>query len=340
VRIDEFIINRAKGLRNRIILPETDDERTLEAASMVLKWGIALPVLLGDEVYIKSVAAEKGYDLSGAEFFDPAKKPELYEEFAEEYYNLRKHKGLSLEEAREEIKDPVFYSAMMVRKGMVDGMVTGAAHATAHVLRAVLRIIGLKESARVLSSYFVMWHESWVGRFGESGIIVVADPAVIPNPTSEQLADIAISTADSARALLGVEPKVAMLSYSTFGSGSGEDVEKVRKAVELAKERRPDLLIEGEMQADAALVESVGKKKAPNSKVAGKANVLIFPDLNAGNIAYKMVERLAGANAIGVPLTGCAKPVSDLSRGVKPIDLALVIGIISLMAEFEKKNGN
>ncbi|MDI3518355.1 MAG: phosphate acetyltransferase [Caldanaerobacter sp.] len=322
------IIQKAKANKKKIVLPEGTEPRTLKAAEIVLKEGIADLVLLGKEEEIREKA--KGLDISKAEIVDPEKSPNL-ERYAKEYYELRKNKGMTEEEAERLMKDPMYYGCMMVKLGDVDGMVSGAIHATADVFRPAFQIIKTAPNVKVVSSAFIM--EVPECKYGSDGVFIFADCAINPNPTAEELATIAIASAHTAKVLAGIEPKVAMLSFSTKGSASHELVDKVKRATEIAKELAPDLLIDGELQVDAAIVKEVGELKAPGSPVAGQANVLIFPDLQAGNIGYKLVQRLAKANAIGPISQGLAKPVNDLSRGCSVEDIVNVIAITSVQAQ-------
>ena len=313
------IIERAKQDRQTIVLPEGNDVRTLEAARMVLDKGIADVVILGKQEEISA----HGVDVSGATVIDPAASP-LLPAYAEKLAELRAKKGMTLEQATELCKDVSYYGVMMVYMGDADGMVSGAINTTAHTIRPALQFIKTKPGFSVVSSCFLMCLKDRVLVFG--------DCAVNPNPNAQQLAEIAISTAETARAIAGIEPRVAMLSFSTKGSAKHELVDKVQEATRIAKELAPELQLDGELQADAALVESVAKTKAPGSPVAGKANVLVFPDLQAGNIGYKLVERFSGADAVGPILQGIAAPVNDLSRGCKVQDIVQMVVITANQA--------
>jgi phosphate acetyltransferase len=317
------LVEWARSEPKRVVLPEGDDDRILQAAGRLLRRGVAELTILGDEAEIRSRAAELGADLSGADVLNP-KTSDLCEKFAEQYAEIRKHKGMAVERAREIIHDVSYFGTMLVYNGVVDGMVSGAAHTTAHTVRPAFEIIKTKPDVSTVSSIFLMCLADRVLAYG--------DCAIVPDPTSEQLADIAISSAQTA-ARFGIEPRVAMLSYSTGTSGSGADVEKVRKATELVRQRQPDLLVDGPIQYDAAVDPSVGTSKAPGSPVAGRATVLIFPDLNTGNNTYKAVQRSAGAIAIGPVLQGLRKPVNDLSRGALVEDIVNTVAITAIQAQ-------
>ncbi|MEV6277371.1 phosphate acetyltransferase [Nocardia sp. NPDC051832] len=317
------LIERARDNRKRIVLPEGTDDRILRAAGRVLQRKIADLVILGDETSIRARAAELGVDIGDAQVLDPRTSGYL-EDFAAEYTELRKHKGMTIERARETMADISYFGTMMVFKGIADGMVSGAAHTTAHTIRPSFEIIKTVPGVSTVSSVFLMCLSDRVLAYG--------DCAVVPDPSSEQLADIAISSARTA-AQFGIEPRIAMLSYSTGESGSGADVDKVRVATKLVREREPELPVEGPIQYDAAIEPTVADTKLPDSEVAGRATVFVFPDLNTGNNTYKAVQRSAGAIAIGPVLQGLRKPVNDLSRGALVADIVNTVAITAIQAQ-------
>lgn len=318
----EEIKEKAKQLKKHIVLPDALDERTLKAGRIIVDEKIADITLIGDEEKIRSLAEKVNVNLSGIRIVDPLRSEKL-SDFAHIFYNLRKNKGISFEEAKETMKKPLFFGAMMVREGMADGSVAGSISTTADVLRAGIQVVGLMGGISIVSSFFLIVFPNKVYSF--------ADCAVVPNPTAEQLADIAISTAINYKKLTGEEPIVAMLSFSTKGSAQHEMVDKVVQATRIARQKRPDLIIDGELQLDAAIVPEVARRKAPDSPVQGNANVLIFPNLDAGNIGYKMAQRMAGAEAIGPIVQGLKKPCFDLSRGCSVDDIVNVVAINCLM---------
>jgi phosphate acetyltransferase len=318
------LLDLAVATRRHIVLPEGDDDRILQAADIVLRRGIADLTLLGDPPAVRTRAAMLGVDLSGARVISPADDSELREQFAAEYERRRRHKGIDLEAARDRVADVSYFGTMMVELGLADGMVSGAAHTTAHTIRPALEVVRTVPDVSVVSSVFFMCLRHQV--------LVYGDCAVNPDPTAHQLADIAIASARTAEAF-GVEPRVAMLSYSTGRSGSGADVEKVAAATALVRQRAPHLPVEGPIQYDAAIDAAVARTKLPNSTVAGRATVFVFPDLNTGNNTYKAVQRSASALAIGPILQGLRKPVNDLSRGATVRDIVNTIAITAIQAQ-------
>ncbi|MGL4987149.1 MAG: phosphate acetyltransferase [Treponemataceae bacterium] len=322
---------KAVEYQNNLVLPEGTEERTIAAAQEICKQKIAKTLtLLGDEQEIKAIAKKNNIDLDGITIVNPKSASNLTE-FANIYYDLRKHKGMTQEQALVDMQNPLRYGSMMVKTGIADSMVAGAENTTGDVLRAGLAIIGTAAGSKTASSCFVMQMAD--KKWGHEGMMIFADCAVIPSPTAEQLSDIAISAAQSCKNMIGADPAVAMLSFSTKGSGGkADDVLKVQEATRLAKEKSPSLLIDGELQADAALIPSVTQKKAPNSPITGKVNTIVFPDLGAGNIGYKLVQRLANAQAFGPFLQGFAKPISDLSRGCSVEDIVTTAAVTLVQA--------
>ncbi|WDG17305.1 phosphate acetyltransferase [Microbacterium sp. Clip185] len=317
------LVERARANRRRIVLPEGDDDRVLRAAATVLARGIADLIILGEEIEVRSRALELGIDIAAAQVISPF-DPVLVQKFAEEYTRLREHKGMTMARAADTVTDVSYFGTLMVHLGLADGMVSGAAHTTAHTIRPAFEIIKTRPGVGVVSSVFLM---ALADR-----VLVYGDCAVIPDPTAPQLADIAVSSAETADRF-GIEPRVAMLSYSTGESGSGADVEKVREATVIVRERAPELPVEGPIQYDAAADAAVASKKMPGSPVAGRATVFVFPDLNTGNNTYKAVQRSAGAIAIGPVLQGLNKPINDLSRGALVDDIVNTIAITAIQAQ-------
>ena len=327
----EDVKAKAKARMKTIVLPEAEDKRTLEAAQQIKKEGFANLILLGNKETVEKDARNYGFDVSGIEVVDPKTSPSL-DDYVATLVELRKSKGMTEEEARKLLTESnPYFAVMMVKKGDADGLVSGACHSTADTLRPSLQILKTKHGTKLVSAFFVMVVPDCP--YGENGTFVFSDCGLNQNPTAEELAAIAESSAESFRFLVGKEPKVAMLSYSTMGSAKHDDVTKVQEATRIAKENNPDLLLDGELQLDAALVESVASLKAPNSKVAGHANTLIFPNLDAGNIGYKLVQRLAKAEAYGPMTQGIARPVNDLSRGCSAEDIVGVVAITAVQCQ-------
>ncbi len=324
------IFERAKNNLQRIVLPEGTEIRTLKAADIILKEKAAKLILIGDETEIEKLAAENNLThLHEATIVNPEKDANM-ETYANLLFEIRKNKGMTIEEARKLAKDPLYLGCLMIKNGDADGELAGARNTTGNVLRPAFQIVKTKPGISVVSGALLMFTPT--PQYGENGLLVFADCAVNPNPTAPELAEIAVSTAETARNICGFEPKVAMLSFSTKGSAKHELVDKVVEATRLAKAMHPELQIEGEIQADAALVPSIGQSKAPGSAIAGHANVLVFPDLQAGNIGYKMVERFSGAQAVGPILQGMAAPINDLSRGCSVDDIVSMVAITANQA--------
>lgn len=325
--IDKVKENAKKDIKT-IVLPESNDIRVLEAARKITDQGFAKVVLIGNREDLKTVA---NIDISDIEVIDP-ENSEKFEEYVQAFYELRKAKGMTEEKARETMKDNIYYGTMMIKQGDADGLVAGSICSTADTLRPSLQIIKTAPGVKLVSSFFIMQVPNC--ELGEDGMFLFSDCGLNTNPNAEELSEIAISSANTWKQLIGTEPRVSMLSYSSLGSAPlTEMTEKVIEATKLVKEKAPDLAVDGELQLDASIVPSVGAKKAPESKVAGKANILIFPDLNAGNIGYKLVERLAKAEAYGPVTQGIARPVNDLSRGCKADDIVGVVAITAVQAQ-------
>ena len=319
---------RAKKDIKTIVLAEGEELRTIQCAAIVKKEGYAKNILLGNPDKIKSIAAAENLDIDGVEIINPA---EGNEEYAQLFAELRKKKGVTIEQARETVKDPLYYGNMMVKTGVADGMVAGAVNSSANVIRPALQILKTAPGTKLVSAFFIMNVPNCT--YGNDVTFIFADCGLNQDPTADEVSEIAISSANSYKQLIGDEPKVAMLSYSTYGSAKSDLVTKMQESTRLAKEKAPELALDGELQLDAAIVDTVAKQKAPASKVAGQANVLVFPNLDAGNIGYKLTQRLAKAEAYGPVLQGIAKPVNDLSRGCVAEDIAGVVAITAIQAQ-------
>lgn len=328
--IMDSIRDRAKKIDKHIVLPEGADARIVAAAAKITQEGLAKITVLGDEATIQKHAADQGVSLDGIRIIDPV-SGEKKQAYAEKLCELRKSKGMTMEQALSIIEEPMYYGTMMLKEGDADGLVGGALCTTADTIRPGLQIIKAAPGVSTISSYFVM--EVPKKEFGKDGVLIFADCGMVIDPNEEQLADIAIASAQTARSLLGIEPCVAMLSFSTKGSAKHEMADKMINATKIAQKNAPDLLIDGELQGDAALIPAIAASKAPDSNVAGKANILIFPDINAGNIAYKLVQRLGGADAIGPLCQGFAKPINDLSRGCSIQDIVDATAMTVLQAD-------
>jgi phosphate acetyltransferase len=325
---DQLLV-RARALNKKVVLPETEDDRTLLAGARLANEKVCRVVLVGEPAKLQADAQKCGADISGCEILSPL-DAQVAGPLAEKLYQYRKDKGMTPEKAQELIKDYLYFATMLLKEGIVEGYVAGATHTTAENLRPALQIVKAMPGLRTVSSFFVMIHPN--PKFGDNGVMIYSDCGMVEQPTAEQLVDIALASARSWRQLVGTEPRVAMLSYSTKGSAKSTDTEKVIKATELIKQADPTLCVDGEMQFDAAVVASVGERKCKGSPVAGRANVLIFPDRDAGNIGYKITERLGGAQALGPLVQGMAKPAHDLSRGCSVDDIVKVAAISAIMA--------
>ena len=326
----ESIKQRAKQNIKTIILPEAEDKRVLEAASKVIAQGFAKVILIGKKEQVEKDSKENNIDLSGVEIID-IKSSTKKQEYAQKLFELRQAKGMTEEEASKLIEEPIYFGMMMLKNGEADGLVSGAAHSTSNTLRPALQILKTAPNTKLVSAFFVMCVPNC--EYGEHGTFIYGDSGLNQNPNADELSEIAISSAKSFKSLVEAEPKVAMLSYSTYGSAKSELTEKVIEATKLVKEKAPDLLVDGELQVDAAIIPEVSKSKAPGSPIEGNANVLIFPDLNAGNIGYKLTQRLAKAEAYGPLCQGIAKPVNDLSRGCSSDDIVGVVAITAVQAQ-------
>lgn len=322
------IIERAKADKKTIVLAEGTEPRTIAAADIILKQGIANLIILGNKDEIAKISG--GYDISAATIIDP-ETDEHFEDFVQTFYEMRKEKGMTEEKARETMKNTLYFGSMMVKKDLADGMVAGAVNSTANVLRPNLQILRTKPGCKLVSAFFVMVVPDCP--YGADGTFIFADSGLNENPDADKVSEIAISSAESFKQLVEEEPVVGMISYSTYGSAKSELVDKMQEATRLAKEKAPELKLDGEFQVDAAIVPEIGQSKAKGSKVAGKCNVLVFPDLNAGNSGYKLVQRLAKAEAYGPITQGIAKPVNDLSRGCSAEDIAGVVAITCVQAQ-------
>ena len=326
----EKIKQRAKQDIKTIVLPEADDIRTLKATELVLKEKYANIILIGDEQKVKELAKSNNINIEGVKIINP-KTSKDYEKYANLLYELRKHKGMTIEQAKEITLNPVYFGMLMVKNNDADGLVSGAAHSTADTLRPALQILKTAPNTKLVSAFFVMVVPNC--EYGSNGVFIFSDSGLNANPNADELSEIAISSSKSFKQLVGEEAKVAMLSYSTYGSAKSELTQKVIEATKLLKEKAPEIKSDGELQLDAAIIPEIAASKAPGSPIKGEANVLIFPDLDAGNIGYKLVQRLAKAEAYGPLCQGIAKPVNDLSRGCSYQDIAGVIAITAVQAQ-------
>ena len=320
---------RAKALKATVVLPESSDERTLKAAHLILEEGLCKVILIGDEEEVRTNAAMLQLNIAEAKVINPHSYVKI-NEFADYFHEKRKEKGVTVEQAAQIVRNPLYFGALMVKFGLADGMVAGAESTTADVLRSALQVVGVTPGLKTVSSTFIMIIPDFMG---QDALMFFADCAVVPNPTAEQLADIAMSTAQTRRSICGDEPKVALLSFSTKGSAKHELVDKVSEALQILDSRQPDFEYDGELQLDAAIIPDIAVRKAPQSKVAGQANTLIFPDLQAGNIGYKLVQRFAKAEAMGPIIQGLAAPICDLSRGCSVEDIVNTTVLVVLMSK-------
>ena len=325
----EKIKEKAKMDIKTIVLPESEDTRVLEATQKILKQGFAKIILIGNKEDVIKRAEQNNIDITGADIIEP-ETSNKFDEYANSFYELRKNKGITLEQAKQILLEPIYFGMMMLKLGEVDGLVSGACHSTANTLRPALQILKTAPNTKLVSAFFAMVVPNC--EYGEDGVFIFGDSGLVENPTADELSEIAISSSKSFKTLTGAEPKVAMLSYSTYGSAKSELTQKVIEATKLLKDKSPSLLCDGELQLDAAIVPEIAKSKAPNSPLKGNANTLIFPDLNSGNIGYKLVQRLAKAEAYGPLCQGISKPVNDLSRGCNSDDIAGVVAITCVQA--------
>lgn len=333
----ETMKEKARQNINTILLPESEDVRVIQAAADVEEEGFAKAVLIGNEENVKQIALDNNIDVSKVTIINPLKS-EKFGEYSNKFYELRKAKGMTPEKAKEIMKEPIYFGTMMVKVGDADGIVSGACHPTAHTLRPALQILKTAPGTKLASAFFLMVTKC--PEYGEDGVFIFADSGMNEYPDADGLSEIAISSAKSFKQLVGKEPRVAMLSYSTYGSASSPLTEKVIEATRILKEKAPDLLCDGELQLDAAIIPEVAERKAPGSPIAGKANVLIFPDLDAGNIGYKLVQRFGRAEAYGPLCQGIAKAVNDLSRGCSSDDIVGVVAITSVQAQDMENDNN